>query len=352
MIKVIIIILILLLIIVRNAIIVPEKTNYIIERLGKYKGTWGPGLHVKVPFIDRIIRRVNMKENVADFAPQNVITKENVSMKIDSVIYFYVHDPVKFTYGVENPILAMENLTATSLRNIVGGLSLDETLTSREKVNADMLEIVDLATDPWGIKVTRVEIKDINPPQDIQAAMEKEMRAEREKRSSVLMAQAKKESAILVATGEKESALLKAEGQKIATILAAEAQREKQINEAQGRAEAIRLIQEAEAAAIKKLNESKPTQQVLQLKSFEAFAKVADGKSTKLIIPSNLQNQIGTFSAIAESLKDIDMGGITLNNNENENTPFDSMMDAVEDITEKEEVEKGISIPEITIEEE
>lgn len=291
-------------VIVRNALIVPEKTAYIVERLGKYKGTWHSGLHIKVPFIERVVLRVNLKEQVADFAPQNVITKENVTMEIDSVVFFYVREPEKFAYGVENPILAMENLVATSLRNIVGGMELDETLISREKVNEQMLDIVDHATDPWGIKVTRVEIKNIEPPLDIKEAMEKEMRAERDKRSAILNAEAQKESAILIAKGKRESALLEAEGKKQATILAAEAQKEKQINEALGKARAIQLIQDAEANAIERLNKTKPTERVLQLKSLEAFAKVADGKATKLIIPSNLQGQIGTIVSIAESLKD------------------------------------------------
>lgn len=286
--------------------IVPEKNAYIIERLGKYKTTWNSGLHFKIPFIDRIARKILLKEQVADFAPQPVITKDNVTMLIDSVIYFYIFDAGKYTYGVENPINAIENLTATTLRNIVGHLELDATLTSRENVNHEMLKTLDEATDSWGIKITRVELKNIKPPQEIQQAMEKQMKAERDKRSQILTAQASRESAILIAEGEKESTLLRAQAEKEATILRAEASREKEIKEAQGKAEAIRLVKESEAKGIELIKASAPDKAFLQLSAIKAFVDASHGKATKIIVPSDIQNQVGLLSSLFEGgVKDI-----------------------------------------------
>lgn len=286
--------------------IVPEKNAYIIERLGKYKTTWNSGLHFKIPFIDRIARKILLKEQVADFAPQPVITKDNVTMLIDSVIYFYIFDAEKYTYGVENPINAIENLTATTLRNIVGHLELDATLTSRENVNQEMLKTLDEATDSWGIKITRVELKNIKPPQEIQQAMEKQMKAERDKRSQILTAQASRESAILIAEGEKESTLLRAQAEKEATILRAEASREKEIKEAQGKAEAIRLVKESEAKGIELIKASAPDKSFLQLSAIKAFVDASHGKATKIIVPSDIQNQVGLLSSLFEGgVKDI-----------------------------------------------
>lgn len=286
--------------------IVPEKNAYIIERLGKYKTTWNSGLHFKIPFIDRIARKILLKEQVADFAPQPVITKDNVTMLIDSVIYFYIFDAEKYTYGVENPINAIENLTATTLRNIVGHLELDATLTSREKVNQEILKTLDEATDSWGIKITRVELKNIKPPQEIQQAMEKQMKAERDKRSQILTAQASRESAILIAEGEKESTLLRAQAEKEATILRAEASREKEIKEAQGKAEAIRLVKESEAKGIELIKASSPDKSVLQLSAIKAFVDASHGKATKIIVPSDIQNQVGLLSSLFEGgVKDL-----------------------------------------------
>lgn len=286
--------------------IVPEKNAYIIERLGKYKTTWNSGLHFKIPFIDRIARKILLKEQVADFAPQPVITKDNVTMLIDSVIYFYIFDAEKYTYGVENPINAIENLTATTLRNIVGHLELDATLTSRENVNQEMLKTLDEATDSWGIKITRVELKNIKPPQEIQQAMEKQMKAERDKRSQILTAQASRESAILIAEGEKESTLLRAQAEKEATILRAEASREKEIKEAQGKAEAIRLVKESEAKGIELIKASAPDKAFLQLSAIKAFVDASHGKATKIIVPSDIQNQVGLLSSLFEGgVKDI-----------------------------------------------
>lgn len=286
--------------------IVPEKNAYIIERLGKYKTTWNSGLHFKIPFIERIARKILLKEQVADFAPQPVITKDNVTMLIDSVVYFYVFDAEKYTYGVENPINAIENLTATTLRNIVGHLELDATLTSRENVNQEMLKTLDEATDPWGIKITRVELKNIKPPQEIQQAMEKQMKAERDKRSQILTAQASRESAILIAEGEKESTLLRAQAEKEATILRAEASREKEIKEAQGKAEAIRLVKESEAKGIELIKASAPDKAFLQLSAIKAFVDASHGKATKIIVPSDIQNQVGLLSSLFEGgVKDI-----------------------------------------------
>ena len=281
--------------------VVPQEHAFVIERMGTYLSTWPAGLHFKVPFIDRIARRVNLKEQVVDFPPQPVITKDNVTMQIDSIVFFRITDAKLFTYGVENPIMAIENLTATTLRNIIGDMELDETLTSRETINTRMRSALDVATDPWGIKVTRVELKNITPPAAIREAMEKQMKAERERRESILKAEGEKKSAVLIAEGRKESLILQAEADKQATILAAEAQKEKAIKEAEGRAEAIRMEQEANAEAIRMIREAGADDAVLTIKSLEAFAKAADGNATKIIIPSEIQGIAG----LAASLKGI-----------------------------------------------
>jgi regulator of protease activity HflC (stomatin/prohibitin superfamily) len=280
--------------------IVPQAHAYVIERLGRYHETWNAGFHVMIPFIDRICRKVLLKEQVADFAPQPVITKDNVTMMIDSVVYFRVVDPKLYAYGVENPIMAMENLTATTLRNIIGDLTLDDTLTSRETINSQMLQTIDIATDPWGIKVTRVELKNIQPPAAIKESMEKQMKAERDKRAAILTAEGQKQSMILEAEGHKESAVLNAEAAKQATILAAEGEKEREIREAEGQAEAIRAVQQAQSDGIRMLREAGADEAVLKLKAMEAFAKAADGQATKIIIPSEIQGIAG----LAESLKD------------------------------------------------
>ena len=269
--------------------IVPQAQALVVERLGAYLETWSVGVHFKVPFIDRVAKRVILKEQVVDFAPQPVITKDNVTMKIDTVVFFQITDPKLFAYGVENPIMAIENLTATTLRNIIGDLELDQTLTSRETINTKMRAALDVATDPWGIKVNRVELKNIIPPAAIQDAMEKQMKAERERRESILRAEGEKKSTILVAEGKKESAILEAEAEKEAAILRAEAQKEKMIREAEGEAEAILKVQKAEADGLRFIKEAGADNAVLQLKSLEAFAKAADGKATKIIIPSEIQ---------------------------------------------------------------
>jgi len=271
-----------------------------VERLGGYLGTYGVGVHFLIPFIDRVAKKVNLKEQVEDFPPQPVITKDNVTMQIDTVVFFYITDPKMYAYGVERPILAIENLTATTLRNIIGDLELDETLTSRETINAKMQESLDLATDPWGIKVTRVELKNIIPPAAIQEAMEKQMKAERERREAILKAEGEKKSMILVAEGNKESAVLNAEAEKEAAILRAEAEKEKKIKEAQGQAEAIRTVQKATAEGIRYIREAGADQTVLQLKSLEAFAAAANGRATKIIIPSEIQGIAGLVKSIAE----------------------------------------------------
>lgn len=283
--------------------IIPQSRAFVVERLGAYLGTWSVGLHILIPFADRISKIVSLKEQVIDFPPQPVITKDNVTMQIDSVIYFQITDPKLYTYGVENPLNAIENLTATTLRNIIGDMELDSTLTSRDIINTKMRAILDEATDPWGIKVNRVELKNIIPPREIQDAMEKQMKAERERRESILRAEGEKESKILVAQGEKESQILKAEGEKQSSILRAEAQKEVAIKEAEGEAEAILSVQKAKAEAIVLLRESKPNQAVLSIKALETFEKVADGKATKIIVPSNLQNLM-TFSTLFEEGKD------------------------------------------------
>jgi regulator of protease activity HflC (stomatin/prohibitin superfamily) len=302
---IIIIFAILVLLILASCIrIVPQANAYILERLGGYQATWDVGLHFKLPLIDRVAKRVLLKEQVVDFAPQPVITKDNVTMKIDTVVFFAITDPKLYTYGVDNPLLAIENLTATTLRNIIGDLELDETLTSREIINSKMRHILDEATDPWGIKVTRVELKNIIPPAAIQDAMEKQMKAERERREAILIAEGEKRSAILVAEGNKESAILNAEGEKKSAILRAEAKKEAMIREAEGEAEAILKVQQARAEGIKFLKEADPTIEVLQLRSMEAFEKAADGKATKIIIPSEIQGIAGLAKSMVEVIKE------------------------------------------------
>lgn len=284
--------------------VVPQAHAYVVERLGGYQATWDVGIHFKVPFIDRIAKRILLKEQVVDFPPQPVITKDNVTMRIDTVIFYQITDPKLFAYGVDNPIVAIENLTATTLRNIIGDLELDETLTSRETINTKMRASLDSATDPWGIKVNRVELKNIIPPAEIQDAMERQMKAEREKRESILRSQGEKESAILVAQGKKEAAILDAEAEKQAAILRAEAKRESMIREAEGQAEAIKTVQRASADGIRMLNDAQASKEVLQLKSLEAFSKAADGKATKIIIPSEIQGMAGLAKSFSEVIKD------------------------------------------------
>ena len=303
-IAVILLVVVILLILVSCIKIVPQANAMVVERLGGYLATWGVGLHFKVPFIDRIAKRVLLKEQVVDFPPQPVITKDNVTMQIDTVVYFQITDPKLYAYGVENPIMAIENLTATTLRNIIGDLELDETLTSRETINTKMRASLDVATDPWGIKVNRVELKNIIPPRAIQDAMEKQMKAERERREAILKAEGEKKSTILVAEGQKESAILDAEAEKQAQILRAEAKKEATIREAEGQAEAILKIQQANADGLRFLKEAAPDEAVLQLKSLEAFAKAADGKATKIIIPSEIQGVAGLVKSITEVATD------------------------------------------------
>ena len=280
--------------------VVRQAQALVIERLGAYQATWGTGLHFKIPIFDRVARRVDLKEQVVDFAPQPVITKDNVTMQIDTVIFFQITDPKQYAYGVENPIAAIENLTATTLRNIIGDLELDETLTSRETINSEMRTSLDIATDPWGIKVNRVELKNIMPPTAIQDAMEKQMKAERERREAILKAEGEKKSTILVAEGKKESLILEAEAEKQAAILNAEAEKQKRIKEAEGQAEAIRTVQKATAEGIEFIKQAGADDAVLTLKSLEAFAKAADGRATKIIIPSELQGIAGLTKTIAE----------------------------------------------------
>ena len=300
-----IVVVVLALILVSTCVkIVPQAHAYVIERLGGYKCTWSVGLHFKVPFLDMVARKVNLKEQVVDFAPQPVITKDNVTMRIDTVVFFQITDPKLFCYGVESPIMAIENLTATTLRNIIGDLELDETLTSREIINAKMRQSLDEATDPWGIKVNRVELKNIIPPTAIQDAMEKQMKAERERREAILIAEGEKKSAILRAEGKKESAVLEAEADKQAAILKADAEKQKRILEAEGEAQAILKVQNATAEGIKLIKEAGADQSVLTLKSLEAFAAAADGQATKIIIPSDIQGLAGSVKAITEVIKD------------------------------------------------
>ena len=296
----IIVIALLAMIISSTVRIVPQAHAYVVERLGAYQGTWSVGLHVKVPFIDRVARKVNLKEQVVDFPPQPVITKDNVTMQIDTVVYFQITDPKLYSYGVENPIMAIENLTATTLRNVIGDLELDETLTSRETINTQMRATLDVATDPWGIKVNRVELKNIIPPREIQDSMEKQMKAERERRESILRAEGEKKSSILRAEGHKESTILEAEAEKEAAILNAEAKKEAMIREAEGQAEAILKVQTATADGLRAIREAGADEAVIKLKSLEALEKVADGKATKIIIPSEIQNLAGLVTSIKE----------------------------------------------------
>ncbi len=295
---ILIILAILVVVVIANIKVVPQAHAYVIERLGAYSGTWSVGLHVKIPFIDRVAKRVTLKEQVVDFAPQPVITKDNVTMQIDTVVYFQITDPKLYAYGVELPMSAIENLTATTLRNIIGDMELDESLTSRDVINTKMRSILDEATDPWGIKVNRVELKNIIPPAGIREAMEKQMKAERERREAILRAEGEKKSAILVAEGEKAAAILKAEAEKESQILKAEAEKESAIRVAEGEAQAILSVQEATAAGIRMLNEASPNQAVLTIKSLEAFQKAADGNATKIIIPSEIQGLAGLAAGL------------------------------------------------------
>jgi regulator of protease activity HflC (stomatin/prohibitin superfamily) len=300
----IIIVLVIIIVVVGCVKIVPQAQAFVIERLGGYKETWSVGLHFKTPLIDKVAKRVILKEQVVDFPPQPVITKDNVTMRIDTVVFFQITDPKLFAYGVENPIMAIENLTATTLRNIIGDLELDETLTSRETINTKMRASLDMATDPWGIKVNRVELKNIIPPAAIQDAMEKQMKAERERRESILIAEGEKKSTILVAEGKKESAILNAEADKQAQILRAEATKEATIREAEGQAQAILAIQQANADGIRFIKEAGADDAVIQLKSLEAFAKAADGQATKIIIPSDIQGLAGAVKSVVEVARD------------------------------------------------
>lgn len=290
--------------IISNIKIVPQAKAYVIERLGAYHATWNTGVHFTVPIIDRVANRITLKENVVDFPPQPVITKDNVTMQIDTVVFFRILDPKLYTYGVENPMMAIENLTATTLRNIIGDLELDSTLTSRDVINSKITHVLDEATDPWGIKINRVELKNIMPPKEIQDSMEKQMKAERERREKILQAEGEKKSAILVAEGEKESAILRAEAEKQSAILRADAAREATILQAEGQAEAILKVQEATARGIEMINNVSPSDPVIKLKALEAFAKAADGKSTKIIIPSEIQGLAGLVTGISEAAKD------------------------------------------------
>ena len=308
---IIILCLIVIVIICSTIKIVPQAHAYVIERLGTYQATWSVGLHMKMPVIDKVAKKVTLKEQVVDFAPQPVITKDNVTMRIDTVVFFQITDPKLFSYGVENPIMAIENLTATTLRNIIGDLELDQTLTSRETINTKMRATLDEATDPWGIKVNRVELKNIIPPAAIQDAMEKQMKAELERREQILRAEGEKKSAILIAEGNKQSVILEAEAEKASQILRAEAKKEATIKEAEGQAQAILAVQQANADGIRALNESMPTNQVITLKSLEAFTKAADGKATKIIIPSEIQGIAGLTSSIVEVAKSTEAAAIS-----------------------------------------
>ena len=292
-----------LLLVIPNIKVVQQSRAYVIERLGGFHSVWGVGMHFQVPFIDRVARKVSLKEQVLDYPPQPVITKDNVTMQIDTVVYFQITDPKMYAYGVEQPMAAMETLTATTLRNIIGDLELDQTLTSRDVVNTKMRSILDEATDPWGIKVNRVELKNILPPADIQNSMEKQMKAERDRRQSILQAEGQKKSAILIAEGEKESAILKASAEKEAAILKAEAEKQAAILRADGEAAAIRAVQQALADSLEMLNEKAPNDNVLKLKAIEAMQKVADGQATKIIIPSEMQGLVGLANGIVESAK-------------------------------------------------
>ena len=297
-----VLILIFVVLIATNIIVVQQSRAYVIERLGAFHAVWGVGVHVKVPFLDRVSKKVSLKEQVLDYPPQPVITKDNVTMQIDTVVYFQITDPKLYAYGVEQPMMAMETLTATTLRNIIGDLELDQTLTSRDVINTKMRAILDVATDPWGIKVNRVELKNILPPQDIQNSMEKQMKAERDRRQAILQAEGQKKSAILIAEGERESAILKADAEKQAAILKAEAEKQAAILKADGEAQAIRAVQQALADSLALLNEKAPNDQVLKLKSIEAMQKVADGKATKIIIPSEMQGLVGMANGIVKGV--------------------------------------------------
>ncbi|MCR5546476.1 MAG: paraslipin [Lachnospiraceae bacterium] len=300
----ILLIIVLLIILISCIRIVPQAHAYVVERLGAYKETWSVGLHLKAPLIDRVAKNVNLKEQVIDFPPQPVITKDNVTMQIDTVVYFQITDPRLYCYGVENPIMAIENLTATTLRNVIGDLELDETLTSRETINTKMRASLDVATDPWGIKINRVELKNIIPPAAIKDAMEKQMKAERERREAILIAEGEKKSTILIAEGKKESAILDAEAEKQAAILRAEAKKEATVREAEGQAEAILKVQQANANGLKMLKEAGADEKVMQLKSLEAFSKAADGQATKIIVPSDIAGLAGLATSISEVIKE------------------------------------------------
>ena len=297
---IIVLVVLVILLLVTNIRVVPQATEFVIERLGTYYTTWETGLHFKVPLVDRVAKRISLKEQVMDFAPQPVITKDNVTMQIDTIVFYQVTDAKLYTYGVERPILAIESLTATTLRNIIGDMELDHTLTSRDVINSRITAALDQATDKWGIKVNRVELKNIVPPRDIQDAMEKQMRAERERREAILRAEGEKRSQILIAEGKKESQILNAEAEKQAAILLAEAEKEKKIREGQGEAESIMLVQKAQADAIRLLNEACPSREVLTLKAYESFMKAADGQATKIIIPSEIQSLAGLASSFKE----------------------------------------------------
>ena len=299
-----VVIVLVLIIVIRNIVVVQQSRAYVIERLGAFQDVWGVGLHIKIPFIDRVAKRVSLKEQVLDYPPQPVITKDNVTMQIDTVVYFQITDPKLYAYGVEQPMMAMETLPATTLRNIIGDLELDQTLTSRDVINTKMRAILDEATDPWGIKVNRVELKNILPPQDIQNSMEKQMKAERDRRQAILQAEGQKKSAILIAEGERESAILRADAEKQAGILRAEAEKEAAILKADGEAQAIRTVQQALADSLGMLNEKAPNDAVLRLKAIEAMQKVADGKATKIIIPSEMQGLVGMAKGLVESVKE------------------------------------------------
>ena len=301
---IIILLVLIIILLVTNIRVVPQATEFVIERLGTYYTTWETGLHFKVPLVDRVAKRISLKEQVMDFAPQPVITKDNVTMQIDTIVFYQVTDAKLYTYGVERPILAIESLTATTLRNIIGDMELDHTLTSRDVINSRITAALDQATDKWGLKVNRVELKNIVPPRDIQDAMEKQMRAERERREAILRAEGEKRSQILIAEGKKESQILNAEAEKQSAILLAEAEKEKKIREGQGEAESIMLVQKAQADAIRLLNEACPSREVLTLKAYESFMKAADGQATKIIIPSEIQGMAGLAASVKELVKE------------------------------------------------
>ena len=298
------IVIVLAVLVISNIAIVQQSQAFVIERLGAFKEVWGVGFHIKVPFLERIAKKVSLKEQVLDYPPQAVITKDNVTMQIDTVVYFQITDPKLYTYGVEHPMLAMETLTATTLRNIIGDLELDQTLTSRDVINTKMRSILDEATDPWGIKVNRVELKNILPPADIQSSMEKQMKAERDRRQAILQAEGQKKSAILIAEGERESAILKADAEKQAAILRAEAEQQAAILKADGEAQAILRVQQALADSLDMLNKKAPNDQVIKLKSIEAMQKIADGQATKIIIPSEMQGLVGMANGLVEGVKE------------------------------------------------